>query len=191
MKSKGAIIALVSALGLTTGFVGGGCPRTVIANLVKERQGSISVIFVNNTPYTAAFSYGTWNPWDNTPGAVTLKQLRLEPNTSSDPVNVRCDRTISVGTEGFIARATETKADEGLDDFDPDAFTEVVNFSIASEAASTAGLPTEGYALGVNKLLGVHFSCGDQLIFIFEQDPDATGGFRIDFEDILDKLPNE
>ena len=46
----------------------GGCPDTVMRNLTKERTGNISMQFINNTRYRAAFSFGTWDASDRTPG---------------------------------------------------------------------------------------------------------------------------
>lgn len=186
---------LIGAAGLTivlaAGLSGWGCGRTVLLNLTKERAGNISVIFVNSTPYTASFSYGTWDAWDKTPGAPNMQQLRLASGATSSAATLPCGRNMSIGTSEFIARAIATRADEALPNFDPDAFTEVVNFSRADSETGTGGLPTEGTAVGIEKLLGVHYSCADQLVFTFVEDPDAPGGFRIDFEVILDKLPSE
>lgn len=179
------------AFGLAAGFGGLGCTKTLLLNLTKERTGNITVVFVNDTPYTASFSYGTWDAWDKTPGTVNMQQLRLAARTTSDAGTLPCARNMSIGTPEFIARAIATKADESVTDFDPDAFTEVVNFSSGDEGTGTGGLATEGTAAGIEKLLGADYSCADQLIFTFVQDPDAPGGFRIDFEVILDKLPNE
>ncbi len=78
-----------------------------------------------------------------------------------------------------------TNADK-TDTFDADAFDTVVHFSSAPSDSNAAALPTEGTALGREVLLGVDYSCADEIIFTFVQDPDAVGGFRIDFEVILD-----
>lgn len=168
----------------------GGCIPSIFLNQTKQRTGNITIQFVNNTPYTAVFSYGTYDAWDNTPGLATLEQLRLAPNTSSTPTTVTCRRNAAVGTQDFVNRITLLGTDT-FASFDPDAFSTVVQFSAAPTGSSAAGLPTAGTAVGQNRLLGVDYSCGDQLVFKFFVDPDATGGFRIDFDDILDKPANQ
>lgn len=167
-----------------------GCLTSVFLNQTKELTGDISFQFVNNTPYTAVFSYGTYNAWDHTPGPATLEQLRLDPYTSSTVTTVTCRRNAAVGTQEFLTRIVDVKADE-TDTFDADAFSAVVQFSAASSGSIAAGMPTAGTAEGQNRLLGVDYSCGDLLVFKFFVDADAPGGFRIDFEDILDVRANE
>lgn len=190
MNRKNLVATGLSALTAAAMLAGlSGCVGTVLRNLTKQRTGDITMVFINNTSYTAAFSYGTWDAWDRTPGTPNLQQLRLAPNTASEPATVPCARNAAIGTQDFVDRVIATKADEALDDFDPDAFDTVVRFSSAPSDSGAAGLPTEGTALGIEKLLGVDYSCADQLVFTFVEDPDAPGGFRIDFEVILDKLP--
>ncbi len=189
---RGNIVAgagLVVAAGLLGNLCGCG---DVWLNLTKERTGdasragTISVVFINNTPHRASFSFGVWDAWDKSPGPAALRQLRLEGSTSSAPASLSCQRNFAIGTQDFVDRVLETKADDTAT-FDPDAFGTVVNFSSAPTDSDAAALPTEGTALGVEKLLGVDYSCADRLIFTFVQDPDAAGGFRIDFEAILDE----
>ena len=57
---------------------------------------------------------------------------------------------------------------------------------LRTEPAYLEAVATVGTAVGLNKLVGVDFSCGDELIFTFRPDPDAEGGFRIDFQLIHD-----
>jgi hypothetical protein len=179
------------ALALAAVLAGqGGCLPSVFLNQTKQRTGNITFQFVNNTPYTAVFSYGTYDAWDNTPGAASLEQLRLAPNTSSSPTSVTCRRNAVVGTQDFLDRVLLIGT-ENFANFDPDAFSAVVQFSSAPTGSSAAGLPTAGTAQGQNRLLGVDYSCADQLVFKFFVDPDAPGGFRIDFDDILDKPANQ
>lgn len=192
MKLRTPLVALLISLSLSA--LPGGCIpafQTVLLNQTKERTGDITFVFQNATPYRAIFSYGTWDAWDRTPGAINLQQLRLDAYTTSDPATVPCARNAAVGTVGLIQRAVDTDADQALADFDADAFDTVVRFSSAPEDSESAGLPTEGTAEGVEKLLGVEFSCLDQLIFTFVEDPDAPGGFRIDYTVILDVEKNQ
>lgn len=181
----GAVIALAAIVAVQMG-----CLTSVFLNLTKERTGDITFVFVNNTPYTAIFSFGTYDAWDHTPGEATLEQLRLSPNSSSTATTVTCRRNAAVGTQAFLTRVVDVQGDE-TSGFDADAFSANVIFSAATSGSSAAGLPTAGTAEGQERLLGVDFSCGDQLVFKFFEDPDAPGGFRIDFEVILDARANE
>lgn len=168
----------------------GGCPSGLAQYLVAERTGNISIQFVNNTPFRASFSYGTWDELDrNPPGTVTLLQLRLAANSSSTVSTAPCRRNMAVGTQPFVDRVLATKADETTN-FDPDAFGTVVNFSSAAANSTAAALPTEGTAAGREVLIGRDYSCADRLIFTFVQDSAAPGGFRIDYEVIKDTTRN-
>jgi hypothetical protein len=154
----------------------------VLLNQTAERSGSITVRVINTTPYTAAFSYGSWDAWDRSPpGPVQMQQLVLAANSSSAPATVTCARNFSVGTRAFIERAEVVDAPETLPNFNPDAFDSVVHFSNIPPGNPGAALPTVGTALGDARLLGWDYACGDELIFTLVEDPDAEGGFRIDF----------
>jgi len=183
----------IAVSGLLAGLAAGslstvaGCPDTVWRNLTKERTGNISMQFINNTRYRAAFSFGTWDASDRTPGPVTLQQLRVPANSSSTAATVPCRRNAAVATKDFVDRVIATKTDEATTSFDADSFDTVVHFSAAASDSDAAALPTAGTALGVEKLLGVDYSCADLLVFTFTEDPDAEGGFRVDFEVILDQ----
>ncbi len=68
------------AVGVVLFCVLTGCWGTVAENLTKERTGNISVVLVNDTPYRASLSYGTWDAWDRSPGTVTMQQVRVPAN---------------------------------------------------------------------------------------------------------------
>ena len=188
MNGRNALVAATLAAVMAGVFAGlGGCGTATLLNQTKERTGNVTMVFFNNTPYTASFSYGTWDEWDRSPGAVSLQQLRLAPNSSSSATSVTCRRNAAVATQAFYNRVIWTKTDQNTSNFDPEAFDVVIHFSAAPSGSDTQGLPTVGTAQGSEKLLGVDYSCADQLVFKFFQDPDAPGGFRVDFEDILDK----
>jgi len=178
------VLAFVAG-GVLAGFTG--CSPTLLQNLTAERTGNVTIQFINNTPFRAAFSYGSYDAWDKSPGPVDLQQLRLEAHTTSAAATVTCRRNVAVGTQDFVKRVLDTKTDQSTANFDADAFDSVVHFSSAPTDSTGAALPSAGTALGVEKLLGVNFGCANELIFTFVQDPDATGGFRIDFEVIRDK----
>jgi hypothetical protein len=191
MKLRNVLIGGGGAL-LLAGALGGvsGCFGTVFKNLTKERTGNINMQFINNTAYRASFSYGTWDAWDKTPGAVTLQQLRLEAGTASTPAAVPCRRNAAVATQALYTRVVQTQADQTTS-FDADAFDTVVHFSAAPVDSTTAALPTQGTAAGIEKLLGVDYSCADTLVISFNEDPAEPGGFRIDCVVILDNRAGE
>lgn len=171
-----AVLAAVAA-----GLSMGGCSGEFFRNQTAERTGNIQFVFINNTPYRASFSFGTWDSLDrDPPGVVALQQLRVEANTTRQGIQLPCRRNSAIGTEEFVTRVVATSADD-VDNFDPDAFDVDVHFSSAPIDSDAAALPTVGLAKGVEKLLGIDYACQDTLIFTFEQDPDAAGGFRIDF----------
>jgi len=158
-----------------------GCGPALL-NLTAERRGNVTVRVINTTPYTAAFTYGSWDAWDRSPpGPVQMQQLVLAANSSSAPATVTCARNFSIGTRDFIERAELVDAPETFSNFNPDAFDSVVHFSNIPPGNPGAALPTVGTALGNSRLLGRHYECGDELIFTLVEDPDAEGGFRIDF----------
>ncbi|MBU0640747.1 MAG: hypothetical protein KKB50_17930 [Planctomycetes bacterium] len=157
-----------------------GCTAELWDYLTEERAGNIAVTFVNDTPYRASFSFGTWDDLDRTPGATELYQLRLEGNTVSDVALLTCRRNMAIGTQAYLDRVLDVRAND-TPSFDADAFSTVVHFSSAPADAADAALPTVGTGQGIEKLLGIDYSCESQLIFTFVADPDAVGGFRIDY----------
>ncbi len=179
-------VALGAALGLT--WLLTGCGGDFIPNNIAVRDGDVRVRFINSTRFRAAFTFGSYDPLDRVRGVGPIFQLRLENNQVSEEFEVACRRATSVGGSEFIRRATESREDINADDFDADAFTEGVNFSSAPADSPAAALPTRGTAVGIERLLGVDYSCEDVLIFTFVESIEAPGGFRIDFQVLRDTL---
>jgi hypothetical protein len=171
-------------------LIAGGCTGNFISNQIEERSGNVSVLFINNTPFRASFSFGAFDSLDrNPPGAVTFQQLLIEANTSAAPVTLPCRRDVAIGTQEVLDRALDTNATTGAN-FNRDAFLVGVAFSSAPAGSPGAALPTDGTANPRNTRLGVDYSCEDQLIFTFEVDATAPGGFRIDYNVIPDIEPD-
>ncbi|MCH8806298.1 MAG: hypothetical protein IH986_09450 [Planctomycetes bacterium] len=181
-----AVLAIAGAFVLAS--FGGCLSPTFLANQTAVRSGNLTFDFVNNTRFRASFSFGTFDALDRSPGNVGFEQMRLEAGLSASPTVAQCARNAVIGTQEFIDRVLATDSDQ-TDDFDADAFSTVVHFSSAPADSATAGLPDIGTATGLELLLGVDFSCDDRIVFTFEEDPDAPGGFRIDFVVIQDE-PN-
>jgi len=171
----------LAALGACLVAFVSGCAN-FIANQTEERSGSITVTFINNTRYRAAFTCGSYDPLDRDlpRGPVDLQQFRLEAGNIQDAVSFDCQRSFVIGTEGFIQRALDLQEDD-QEGFDADAFDTVVHFSSAPLGSAAEALPTVGTAEGIETRLGVDYACNDELIFTFVEDATAPGGFRIEY----------
>ena len=172
---------MLAAIGVCLAAFGLGC-ADFIANQIEERSGSITVTFINNTRYRAAFTFGSYDPLDRDlpRGPVDLGQQRIEAMDIRDGINVDCQRSFVIGTEEFIQRALDLEEDDKAG-FDADAFDTVVHFSSAPLGSDAEALPTVGTAEGLEMRLGVDYACGDELIFTFVEDSSAPGGFSIEY----------
>ena len=170
------LLALSGSLALL-----GGCVGDFFFNLAETRDGNSTILIINNTDYRAAFTMGSYNQFDlNPPSDADWEQRTVEAHSTGE-FSVTCDRVTAIGTERLIERLVLTYVPDN-EDIDEDSFTEVINFSSApadSEAPTAANV---GTAEGMEVRLGVDYACGDQLIFTLEQDPNAPGGFRVDYE---------
>lgn len=180
----------------TTAFLAiGGC-GSFLANQLASlgggragQRGTVRVLFINNTPYQAAFTYGTYDQFDPTSepdfaqftldsdGAALAGGDRTSLLSSSTGSALDCARVLAVGSQRLLDRIASNVASDGIFD---DALVEGVAFFDVGEDG--AGEPVErGVAAPLEALLGVDFPCGALLIFRFENDT-ADGGFRIEFE---------
>lgn len=192
MKKTSRSIGVTGGLVLAWLVGSSGCSTQFLSNQTQEITGNITVLVINNTPYRASFSIATWDALDLIPpGPIDFQQFRIEANTTNPLITLTCHRNAAIGTQDLIDRALATNAD-AAGGFDPDAFTTDVNFSSAPADSAAAALPTVGTAKdGIGVRLGVEYNCGDELIFSFQQDPTAPGGFRIDFNVLRAPPPNE
>lgn len=151
----------------------------------------IQVGFVNNTPFRAIFTFGGFDQLNQETIPVGFGQLRLEGNSASAQIAQPCRQTFSVGGAELIRLLELNENDPTINIADPRALVNGVNFSGAPLGDPLEAEPTEGTAVGSNVLSGVDFTCARTdirettgtglLIFTFEQDATAPGGFRIDF----------
>jgi hypothetical protein len=155
-----------------------------------DKAGSTSivrVIFINNTPYRAVFTYGTYNNTD--PSDVPYvgqfvgraEGTTLEANTTAEVVTLACDRVFSIGDTGLLRLIGENLDIEDTD-LDEEALVQGVAFSRAELGQENAGVATEGFAAEVRALLGVDFPCGSILVIRFELADLGEAPFRADFE---------
>lgn len=153
---------------------------------------AIEVGFINNTSARAIFTFGAYDQLDRDGLPANFRQMRLEANSSSASIPQPCRRTFSVGGAELIRRIEENENSPAINVTDPRALVDGVHFSTAPLGDPLEAEPTEGTALGRDVLLGVDFTCDRQsidaqtgtgiLIFTFEEDAAAPGGFRIDFQ---------
>ncbi len=153
---------------------------------------AIQVGFVNNTPFRAIFSFGSYDPLDKETVPTNSGQIRLEGNTSSAQIAQPCRKAFSVGDPELIRLIDENKRNPALTITDERAVIDGINFSGAPAGDPLAAEPTEGTALGRVVQNGLDFTCErvdildvtgtGLLLFTFEEDATAPGGFRIDFQ---------
>jgi hypothetical protein len=153
---------------------------------------AVQVGFINNTPFRAIFTFGGYEPYDQDALPTSFGQLRLEGNTASAQVAQPCRKAFTVGGADLIRLITENEADPSMAVPDPQALIRGVNFSGAPVGDPLEAEPTEGTAEALDLLVGVDFTCNRTdirqatgsglLLFTFEQDAAAPGGFRIDYQ---------
>ncbi len=153
---------------------------------------TILVGFVNNTNARAIFSFGSYDSLDQETIPTNFGQLRLEAMSTSAQIPQPCRRVFSVGGAELVRLVNENSTSPAINITDPRALIQGVNFSTAPLGDPLEAEPTEGTAVGRDMGLGVDFTCSrtdilDQtgtglLIFTFEEDAGAPGGFRIDFQ---------
>ena len=148
--------------------------------------GNIYVAFINNTPYRAIFTYGTYNNTDQT-AVPALRQFVgnvngsvLGGNDVANMVSIGCNRVFSIGDSELLRLIEENRTD--ADTLDAEALVQGVAFSDAPLGDENAGIATKGFAPPLRALLGVDFPCGAILVIRFEVDELGEAPFRIDFE---------
>jgi hypothetical protein len=152
-------------------------------------RGDVGVLFINNTPHRAVFTFGSYDQTDQF-SKPDFKQLGLDDpgvtldrNSSSTILSIECARVFSIGSPSLLRLIEENLPDVTLDD---DAFLEGVEFfSVPPEdgdGEDTAEPVSEGVAPPFEALLGVDFPCNALLIIRFEFDDLGPDPFRTDFE---------
>ena len=138
----------------------------------------LRVAFINNSPFRAIFTFGSYDPLDKDTSPTGFGQLRLESGATSPVQNQPCRKSFSVGGEELIRLID----DRDLVVADPRALIDGANFSAAPLGDPLEASPTEGTAQGRVDRANVDFNCESVLIYSFEQDATAPGGFRIDLQ---------
>jgi len=159
-------------------------------------RGDVQVLFINNTPHRAVFTYGTYDQTD--PDfepeffQFVLDGARvLDGDASSNIRGVTCGRIFSLGSATLLDLIETNLPDE---DRDADAFVEGIDFYQVAEEGDedpdgeddAEELPADpvliGRAPAFEALLGVDFPCGALLIFYLEIDDAGPDDFRVDFQ---------
>jgi hypothetical protein len=167
---------------------------------VPGGRGVVDVVFVNDTPYRAIFTFGTYDPQDQT-SVPQFGQFAVDPSQDETPFNrgldpdtvtqrgtfvVNCGRVFSLGGEELIARINQEE--------DPTP----VNQAPVVEAALRPGIfftsaplddpdanAVESFDVRLDpvlSLLGVDYACDSLLIYTFEMDPEQAGQVRVQLE---------
>lgn len=152
---------------------------------------ALQVGFINNTPFRAIFTFGTYDQLDKDTLPTGFGQLRLEGNTASPQAVQPCRKTFSLGGDELIQLIDTNRNDPSINITDERALVRGVNFSGAALGDPLEAEPTEGTAEPRLVLNGIDFTCvrtdirqttgTGLLLFTFEQDATAPGGFRIDY----------
>lgn len=164
-----------------------GCGETftnLTASLGGARAGSrgdVRVVFINNTPFRPAFTFGTFDQADPEfrPDASQFvldgdEDERIAPNSATRVGTFECARILGVGSPRLLD-LIEGNLDVEVDEI---AFVEGVDFY-----ENVPDNPTlMGSAAPFEVLLGVDFPCESLLILYFEQNAVGAPPFRIDFE---------
>lgn len=166
-----------------------GCPsNSTFANLTAELTGNINLLFVNNTSARVIFSMGTWNPLNRGfPFQAEFDQPQIEPASSSS-LTLPCDRLFAVGTQDLRDWIYQTFITDE-DDFQDERLTPEIQFRLVDDDLSADSAPLLGTTAGFIMYVGNEFSCSDQIVMSFSEDPSQPGGYRVDVQVI--RTPDE
>lgn len=154
-----------------TSTLGGANPGT---------RSNIDVMFINNTPYRALFTFGTYDPqnlnqdsrvafaprFDQFTAAANAAD-RLEGNTSSDVFTFACGRAMSIGGRQLIRLLIDEELTANLDEA---ALTTGIIFSADPLDSDGADQPTAGTGPETVTLQGAEYQCDSLLVYTFSLD---------------------
>ena len=194
LKGSSAIAGLFVAAGL--GLAGCGAD---FSNLTASfggdttgARGKVQVVFINNTPHRAVFTFGTYDQTDQS-SKPDFRQfsndpagLILEGDKTSLIGSLNCARVFSIGGPRMLALIQKNLPDATLAQ---EAMIEGVEFfrveAATGDAAAAPAPVSQGKAPPFEALLGVDFPCNALLVVRFEIDDLGPAPFRTDFELIL------
>lgn len=170
----------------------GGCGETLPGSTVSlgggtaGGRGRIDLLFINNTPFQAVFTFGSFDPLDQFTQpdfdqfSLAPPARTLEGNSRSDILSVSCGRVLGLGGAELLRFIERNRPDEAADEL---ALVEGVEFFDVpppdSDQAMRVGV---GVAPPFEARLGVDFPCGALVILRLEFDERLAEPFRVDFE---------
>ena len=177
-------------------IVGGGCSIEPLLHQTASFGGTTAgdradalVLFINNTPYRAVFTFAAYDDLDQNTFAADREPesrifaftddddgLTLKENAFSEVLTVECCRVFSVGGETMRQLIRESLPPDDIVD---DALVRGVHFVGVESDDEDAPLPI---AEPLDLLLGVDFPCDSLVIFRFEINEVGDAGFRVDYE---------
>ncbi len=146
-------------------------------------RGNAQVIFINNTPNRAIFTFGTYDEFDRdtVPNLTQFSSAEstqdLEGNSQVGPLDIECARVFSVGGQGLLSRINSNLDEE---DYDSTPLVSGVYFSSSSATSDDADQPTAGTAAALDAFIGVDFECGSMLIYRFETNDLGPEEFKVE-----------
>jgi hypothetical protein len=154
------------------------------------QRGNSEVVFINNTPYRAIFTFGAYDDWDQNTQPQLLafgpNDRLLEGGQASDILAVQCARVYSIGGS-TMRRAAENNLDD--DAVSTEALVPGVFFSSAALGDEEEALPNEGVAAPLDLWIGTEFPCNSLIVYRFEVNDVGEDEFRIDYEVIPNREP--
>jgi len=178
-------------------FCAGGCAFDALLRTTASlggntagQRGNVEVLFINNTPFRAVFTFGTYDNLDQD-SMPQLQQfssdtqtMNLEGDSQSAILQIPCARVFSIGGQGLITRV-RNQLDDGQ--FQEEALVPGVNFSSAAVGDDDADAATEGTAAPHTAFIGSDFECNALVIYRFEFSDVGPREFEID----MSVIPSE
>ena len=157
---------------------------------IAGSRGQVQIVFINNAPYRAVFTFGTYDQTDPS-SKPDFRQFSNDPaglileGDSTSPIGLLdCGRVFSIGGPRMLALIADNLPDAPLAD---EASIEGVEF-FSVPGDSGAAPVSQGKSPPFETLLGVDFPCNALLIVRFEIDDLGPSPFRVDFELIPSEL---
>jgi len=144
-------------------------------------RGAVGVVFINNTPYRAVFTAGSYDQTDQfaVPDfeqfGLVDDEFPLEGESQTAVLEFRCARVFGVGSSNLHLLMEQNLQDVELIE---SARIEGVEF-FAEEGGTQV---SQGLAPPLEVLLGTDFPCEGLLIFRLELDDVGDSPFRVDYQ---------
>ncbi len=151
---------------------------------VAGQRGQVKIIFINNTPHRAVFSFGVLDQSDRD-SIPDVRQFgindfdaTLDGGADSGVLQFTCGRMFSVGSEQLLAFVSRNGDPSSLLE---EALEPGVRLFSTDDGGEIDPV-FEGSADAREVLLGVDFNCESLLIFRIETNDAGGRPFRVDFE---------